>query len=275
MKTVSFKEVHKELELESMFLNKTHDISSFKEKGTFLSKVGFENSIATRIYNGVTNAHHLINEYKLVYPTYKFILQPQLERVLEKYNLYQRDCKHFMGDIPEKNVRDIQNFKVRFDDFSKDLSNIMLSKDAMDIQSYLMKIKNDSSYYRDRDLLKFLPSIESFMNRYLKPHYYSSDSLVKTKIEIDIIIEALDSLKQLRGNKSKYSPLTICAVESLFNEDAWFGGKQRIIGKKEIEPKSQVDLDPIVLFEVEGGYLIVTAWGDEANDELIFNESLN
>lgn len=266
MKTVSFKEVHKELELESMFLNKNHDINSFKKKGKFLQTIGFTNSIATRIYNGVSDSQHLINEYKLVYPNYKFILQAQLERVLEKYNLYQRDCQYFMGDIPEKNIKDIQNFKVKIDDFSDDLREMMLGENASYRYNYLLRVKIDSIYYRDRDLLKFLPPIESFMRK------ITFDPT--SKLDVDIVIEALDSFKQLGGNRD-YSPLTICAVESLFNEDAWKQGKQRIIGKKEIEPKSQVDLDPIVLFEVKGGYLIVTAWGDESNDELIFNESLN
>lgn len=274
MKTVSFKEVHKELELESMFLNKNHDINSFKKKGNFLQTIGFTNSIATRIYNGVTDAQHLINEYKLVYPNYKFILQAQLERVLEKYNLYQRDCQYFMGDIPEKNIKDIQNFKVRIDDFSDDLREMMLGENTINAYKYLSEIKAGRGDTIYSHFIEFLPSMEKFMSNRIELYSYNQNSSVKPKIDVDIVIEALDSFKQLGGNKD-YSPLTICAVESLFNEDAWKEGKQRIIGKKEIEPKSQVDLDPIVLFEVKGGYLIVTAWGDESNDELIFNESLN
>lgn len=43
----------------------------------------------------------------------------------------------------------------------------------------------------------------------------------------------------------------------------------------EVEPKNQVDLDPIVLCRTKHGYLIITAWGDEANDELIINENHN
>ena len=32
---------------------------------------------------------------------------------------------------------------------------------------------------------------------------------------------------------------------------------------------------PVVLKEVEGGYLMVTAWGDEASDELVINQKMN
>jgi hypothetical protein len=57
---------------------------------------------------------------------------------------------------------------------------------------------------------------------------------------------------------------------------------------KIIAPESQIDTsrlkkighqliaeDPIVLQPVKSGYLIVTAWGDEASDELIVNEKMN
>jgi hypothetical protein len=33
--------------------------------------------------------------------------------------------------------------------------------------------------------------------------------------------------------------------------------------------------DPIVFYQVKGGYLIVTAWGDEARDEVILNPNTN
>ena len=69
--------------------------------------------------------------------------------------------------------------------------------------------------------------------------------------------------------------IEIASIESLFNPKAFEHSKERIIGEPEIEPKNQVDLDPIVLFRTKHGYLIITAWGDEANDELILNEKLN
>jgi len=33
--------------------------------------------------------------------------------------------------------------------------------------------------------------------------------------------------------------------------------------------------DPVVLQPVKGGYLIITAWGDEASDELVVNQKFN
>ena len=47
--TKSFKEVHEELENETLFLHKSHNFSDFKSKADFLSSIGFTNSIATKI----------------------------------------------------------------------------------------------------------------------------------------------------------------------------------------------------------------------------------
>ena len=33
--------------------------------------------------------------------------------------------------------------------------------------------------------------------------------------------------------------------------------------------------DPVVLQPVKGGYLIITAWGDEASDEIVVNQKMN
>lgn len=69
--------------------------------------------------------------------------------------------------------------------------------------------------------------------------------------------------------------IEIASIKSLFSDKAFEKSNDRIIGELEIEPKNQVDLDPIVLCRTKHGYLIITAWGDEANDELVLNETLN
>jgi len=40
-------------------------------------------------------------------------------------------------------------------------------------------------------------------------------------------------------------------------------------------PVFSVAPDPVVLYPVEKGYIIVTAWGDEASDPLVANEQMN
>lgn len=49
----------------------------------------------------------------------------------------------------------------------------------------------------------------------------------------------------------------------------------RMNSRDQIRNREIISTDPIVLQPVEGGYLIVTAWGKESHDEQIQNEALN
>lgn len=228
--TKTFREVHEELENESLFLHKNHNIKDFKDKADFLSSIGFTNSIATKIYSAISENSRVIQEYKNKYAgIYKFILKPQLERVCEKYNLYVRDTKFFLGDIPEKNIKDIMNFKICIDD---------------------------------------LPIGEEYKHRIIGQVQVSTNSMLFERKSPMITIQDFAKF-QLAGL------IEIASIKSLFSDKAFEKSNDRIIGELEIEPKNQVDLDPIVLCRTKHGYLIITAWGDEANDELVLNETLN
>lgn len=228
--TKTFREVHEELENESLFLHKNHNIKDFKDKADFLSSIGFTNSIATKIYSAIAENSRVIQEYKTKYfGVYKFILKPQLERICEKYNLYVRDTKFFLGDIPEKNIKDIMNFKICIDDLpiNEEYKHMIIGQ--VQIDSHSMMFDRKPPMLKIQDFDKFL---------------------------LTGLIE-------------------IASIKSLFSDKAFEKSNDRIIGELEIEPKNQVDLDPIVLCRTKHGYLIITAWGDEANDELILNETLN
>jgi hypothetical protein len=228
--TKTFREVHEELENESLFLHKNHNIKDFKDKADFLSSIGFTNSIATKIYSAISENSRVIQEYKTKYfGVYKFILKPQLERVCEKYNLYVRDTEFFLGDIPEKNIKDIMNFKICIDD---------------------LPIGEE---YKRRLIEQFIGSPHIMMFERKSPMIKIQDF---AKFQLSGLIE-------------------IASIKSLFSDKAFEKSNDRIIGELEIEPKNQVDLDPIVLCRTKHGYLIITAWGDEANDELVLNETLN
>lgn len=232
LETKTFKEVHKDLENESLFLSSNHNIADFSNKADFLKSIGFYNSIATKIYGSIVDNKDLIDSYAVRYGgKYKFILKPQLERVCEKYNLYVRESRFFLGDIPEKNIKEMMDFSVNINDI--DFTGLRIPEH--EIKTNIMN--------RLGIFTEFRTPIKIPMSKFG---------------EID-----LDSF------------ISIAAIESLFHENAFARSKERIVGLPQLEAKGQVDLDPIVLMRVKGGYLIVTAWGDEANDELVFNEKLN
>ncbi len=85
------------------------------------------------------------------------------------------------------------------------------------------------------------------------------------------IIDLEQYLQLSREEKEKCYPITkkdlmICAPQKDFNMEGHEVKDHMIV--KEVP-------DPVVLFPVRLGYLIVTAWGDEASDPLVLNEKQN
>ena len=73
IKKLTFKDVHAELEAEHVFLKQNHDISSFEQKANFLNEIGFQNSIAAKLYTDLSKNNNLIKQYNRKYKgVYKF-----------------------------------------------------------------------------------------------------------------------------------------------------------------------------------------------------------
>jgi hypothetical protein len=125
--------------------------------------------------------------YKSKY-LYKFIDYENVYKLCKKYKLILAPVNRFIGEIPEKNQKEILNFKF-------------------DIKDY--DTTKESNYVNGVNLL-------------------------------------------------------IVATPDLIDKTG-----MRIQGIELVKD------DPIVLQQVNGGYLIVTAWGNEANDEIIINEKMN
>jgi hypothetical protein len=236
-KTVTFKEVHLDLEKEAVLIKrKDLQYSDFSIKGSFLNNCDFGNSIAAKLYNAIAESRDIVNKISDKYK-YTFILKPQLERLCEKYNLFVRTPDFFMGDIPAHNVRDMMNFKV-------DLYDIY---DMVNLQKYFHHATPGSREY-DLGVM-------------VMEKTFTSISGATCYISLD----ELSAIDKILGQRN----VLIAAVEDLFSPAAFETSRARIISKQELAPKNEVDLDPIVLVETFNGYLVVTAWGDEANDELL------
>lgn len=244
IKTKSYKDVHAEVEQEAIYLETLPKGNDFSQKGKFLTSIGLSNSIATKMYMDISSNEQTIKEIqKMFYGTKtKFLLRSQVERLLEKYNLFLRDPEFFLGDIPELNIKDLQNFKVPYS-FVKSF----IHRDNMRILDQMIESIPDSVSYVVKNSVTYIEDV---------------------KVGLQFILE----LSKTGIIKNK---LLIAAVEGLFSQEAFSVSKARILNKPEISPKFEVDLDPIIMLEIPQGYLIITAWGDEANDELVVNQNSN
>lgn len=265
---LTFREVHADLERESIFLQKNHDINNFKEKGDFLKEIGLSNSIATKLYSGIAENNELIKDYSVRYPNNKTIIEPQLERLCEKYDLYVRPLSDFLGDIPENNIKHLMNFQIRLKDvpfelFPTEVYRIChtLNSEREEVFRIIMKlpILGAKDY-----LFKILTQVD-MRNGFFHP--------------IDNV-NPLGNFISLRnfcfifGDLAK-SFIEIASVKKLLSPTAFSVSEERILGIRQLEAKNMIELDPIILFRVRGARMIITAWGDESNDELVFNQQNN
>jgi len=274
LKTVSFKEVHAELLAEVDFLGKKeHDLKGFSEKSSFLKAIGFNNSIAAKLYDSIGNNYDLIQDINNRYQgTAKFITEPQYERLCEKYNLYSREPKYFMGDIPDKNIKDMQNSKI----FMKDLEYTNLVH-RMNTLYANIHILNNKVHENIVEIARNLNELTDF---YRFPDYKRIKTI--TLEQLGLFTVKFLSLVDTNGNRistvvEELPLIEIAAIKDLFSPEAFVKSQARIIKHNlaELKPKMQVDLDPIVSVKLEHGRLIITAWGDEANDELVVNHKNN
>ena len=59
------------------------------------------------------NTKKVLSELSIKYPTLKFIDKKTVERICKKYKLLFGDSSYYKGDIPEKNLLEIEQFKEK------------------------------------------------------------------------------------------------------------------------------------------------------------------
>lgn len=146
------------------------------------------------------------------YPGNKFITADSVKQICDKYGLMLGGASGFYGDIPEKNLLEIEAFKLREEDFFQEFT-------WSTYESMIMRLAMGES------------------NAGFK-----------------------------RGGTPKFEKpaFRICAPQSDFD-----------MRGMEVREGHILVYDPVVLQPVKDGYLIVTAWGSEASDPLVTNETMN
>lgn len=205
----------------------------------------------------------LVKYYKQNYPFNKFITEDQVKQICHKYNLVCGDVDRFRGFVPESNLNDIENFKLKpvdsvitgmFKPYDSPLTFSVVLKNA--------EIRQSGRYfhiYKKDDDSKNPPYAFQKDISGRKDSFYGDDS----KNIFDLA--NLGSGNLFLNNIG----FQICAPV----KDMDISGLELVEGYK-LQRKIEIP-DPVVLQPVKGGYLIVTAWGDEASDPLVVNENFN
>lgn len=228
------------------------------EKIELLRSLGFVNSSLVTEYHSKASERsaarskiEIVERYQQAYPQYKFIFMDQVVELCKKYNLLCAPISMYKGDVPMKNLKEIEAFSV----------------------------KDEDSYATDSrgsvDRLQFDFSRHSFTKiSYIKQEKQKLNTrMVESKMRESRTPMGIDEHRYLQENynylKNAYTdvPKFICAPKS----DLVITAKDKVEGVfAGVEIK-----DPIVLHFVNDGFLVVSKWGVEGDDPILTNEKMN
>lgn len=274
------------------------DLSVIENKSKRASSLGFGNSKPSAEFNAAKAKKErspkviaAIAYFRHNYPQNKFITVEEVSDLCEKYNLIHGASSNFIGDIPEKNLAEIENFKLRMEDHPD--VNEMSLEDLWRFQSQGLQIRFGDMVGDDRSRLSDLLNDINFDSRMRDRQRRESIERIENKMMVQFYryprasmpiptsaVMGIDSYGNPTGGKKKAAKpaFTIVAPEKDFNTEG-----HHVINRELVKdaPVRQfiIDDDPIVLQAVEfngiKGHLIISAWGMEAKDELVVDENKN
>lgn len=198
----------------------------------------------------------LVMHYQMRYPNNKFITEKQVEAICKKWKLECAPIDRFKGFVPEKNLRDIEGFKFVGGDKRPSLVKVLSAWNVTGFNFFLLPFSGAFSIHRNLGL-KLIPADHPKL-------YWQRDRLFGVYNE-DGTMGYVEWFKEYN-----FDNLMICAPK----KDMDLKGLNKVGAVFQLGQIKHVP-DPVVLQPVKGGYLIVTAWGDEASDENVVNEKMN
>jgi hypothetical protein len=179
-----------------------------------------------------------INFFSITYPTYKFITEDSVNKICQKYGLVYGEISRYLGTVPDKNLKHIEQFNVH-DKHECYFTETIYASFGMGSRSmgkkYITKEEN-----------------EIINEQYKKSDYKLMFSMHSREVNLKC-------------------PLEIAAPVKDFNMEGMEVKNNKI---QKIEIPDPIVLKPVV-FKDKKHYLIVTAWGEEASDEIVVNQQMN
>lgn len=232
---------------------------SLIEKGKRLAKLGFHRTKeANDAYQLEEKSRitkemaELVKYYQKHYPLNKFVDETSVKQICEKYGLVCGEISMFKGFVPEIKLTQIENFKLRQEDVPY---AVLVNSSKNEVLSFLCYDDINHSNYVDEEIKK-------------KSYFFVNDNSGRLDDDSQRINHKFHPLIKMQHNicrvvhPEKYIGLKICAPI----KDMEIPQGYQLQGHKIVH-----NPDPVVLQPVNGGYLIVAAWGDEASDEIVVN----
>lgn len=214
-----------------------------------------------------------IEYFRTYYPQNKFITEAEVKKLCEKYGLLLGETSNYIGDIPEKNLQDIEKFKLRREDWKEKTEISRMNNFGMFIPEGSIGQSDEFGLFQRAQRRQISRDRSLFDSDSLVAQYFAlmtqRPTPTPTPIPHPDYFTGVDPFNGPEKKKEYEQPaFKICAPKEDFQTSGW-----------EVRDGYRLVYDPIVLQPVskdgQEGYLIVTAWGDEASDEIVVNESSN
>lgn len=189
---------------------------------------------------------NIINQTKIDYPLYKFITLDQIKIICKKYNLIFGPIDRFEGFVPESNLQKIESFQKQYS--FKDMW--IIENIVIDMSDYEVRHNNSYSHFYKKGT----------KNEYV----FQSDGFENSFYGNDIVNGIYYDLTGNFDERLIPCSLQICAPLKDMNTEGMYIKNRMLLNIP----------DPVVLQPITGGYLIVTAWGNEASDPLVKNNEI-
>jgi len=236
------------------------------QKGLDLKSLGFsaakevtEAVEAGKVREEAKHKAQLISDYQRKYPLNRFITEDRVNHICNKYGLVWGTVDMYTGFVPAANLAQIKNFK---------------KPDYIDVKHHVVgkitkvEFNYATSTKAQREVTEFLASINGTHEQFAgsHPEIYLRSLLREKGLE-----EAARGVNYARAEAcTTHDQFTICAPRKDMNLEGKFIAGNKVATRNVLHT-SVAAPDPIVLYPIKGGYLIVTAWGDEASDPEVVN----
>jgi hypothetical protein len=272
METVTVKQIHSAFDLESdALLVMPEDNFPEKEKiegkAERLKKLGFrrcsevgalerfdkDREVYLKSLEEQRTVHEFAKKYRAKYPDLKFITKKQLNEICRKYNLVAKQVSEYVGDIPDQKLSEMEYWLDEIDDVDMPdcIYEYLLFTEVVDGK----KSNPMGMFSMVRSAQLQFTHLEKIRHRH-KGRTPLSESEILEVFRNNGVPEKQLLMSNIVSGKISSPGLVIAAPESMFR-------------------KPQKNLDPVVLQPVNGGYLVIAKWGEEANDPALTVPELN
>jgi hypothetical protein len=197
------------------------------------------------------NLIEAINYFTMKYPAYKFITEDSVRKICEKYNLIYGEISRYTGTVPDKNLKQLEDFKV----LEEDECYVLEER----TRGFFMDATERTMRKEYRTFEKYKTSKEPKEPKEQQPDAYL------------LHLQMMQASNFHVRTIDMKCPLEIAAPQSDFNMTGMEVKNHKI---QKIDIPDPVVLKPVIFNNMKY-YLIITAWGIEASDEIVVNQRMN